>query len=266
MNLYVYFALTINYALAHEIVAPTHRLRNYSILDDKLFLFQDGFSTSNFSLPMIIGEIDLQKSVSLDQYSFRWWEVGGTSIGSVIIGTSRRAVLSAANTTTANPVFNFTLATFDPETSIYDSNLPWSPEIPPDDLPSTVPQIVILEQNVSYHTGERGINTTRLVKYDITKNKWNILESPPRRWESGTFVPVGRKGVIIMLGGNTYSDPLDSALSLGQVYIFDLATETWHRRTTSGTAPPGRQAFCTTAVSTVDGSSHQVRHSSILEL
>jgi hypothetical protein len=59
---------------------------------------------------------------------------------------------------------------------------------------------MIPEQNITYHIGLAGTNSTRLVKYDIARDTWDILNSPNKSWESGTFIPIGRKGIVVMIG------------------------------------------------------------------
>ena len=61
-----------------------------SILDDKLYLFKSEIWLESMTAQMIIGQIDLENSISIDDYSSRWWVVGNMTTGNVITGTSSR--------------------------------------------------------------------------------------------------------------------------------------------------------------------------------
>jgi hypothetical protein len=100
----------------------------------------------------------------------------------------------------SNKANTYELAAFNPAAGTIEFGLPWPAEIPMKALPRRGPQILIPEQNVSYYSGQVG-GVMQLVKYNIASQKWDIQASPNKDWGSGAFIPMGKLGILIMLGG-----------------------------------------------------------------
>ncbi|RPA89968.1 hypothetical protein L873DRAFT_1795770 [Choiromyces venosus 120613-1] len=56
-----------------------------AIIGSKLYLFQD-LSTPGFNYNMVIGQVDLAISFSVDDYSATWWRGSETPIGAIVSG------------------------------------------------------------------------------------------------------------------------------------------------------------------------------------
>ena len=69
-------------------------------------------------------------------------------------------------------------------------------------------------------------------------------------------------GILLgMAGGQqagTYTDVSTSVTSLNIIDVYDIATSTWYRQSTSGTAPKPRVNPCAVVAAAADGSSYQV--------
>ncbi|KAI5781517.1 hypothetical protein EDC01DRAFT_666049 [Geopyxis carbonaria] len=211
---------------------------------------------------MMFGQIDLANSFTLDDYAARWWQTRNLSNGGMVTGTAENVIFDAGLADPDYPSLSgdFMLGTFDPSTRRVVSNI---------SLPETLPEtlglrmfsystinIRIPEQNASYHMGAmRGI--AQFARYDIPTDTWKSLPAQDKVFAAGAFVPVGEKGVIMMIGGNDQAST-ETAVPLDQINIFDVATETWRRQSTSGRTPPPRIFSCAGVASAPDGSSHQV--------
>ncbi|KAF8242589.1 hypothetical protein K440DRAFT_638868 [Wilcoxina mikolae CBS 423.85] len=299
MEWYLYFAflsLEIS-AVIHSVNAATFLPDRYSvtapnvcrnfgetygrILGDKVLLFTNLGSVLTTNT-MVIGELDLSTSFSIDDYSSKWWSVNNMTFGSVITGTSSKVSVFSARPPQSNPgpnlftatdiglrlfdarnrnsnitTYNETLNTFDPSTGTLTTDIPWPPEIPLQKFPFSGSHILIPEQNVSYWQGAFFVsNAAQLAKYDITNDKWDIQTSPTKDWGNGAFIPMGKQGVLVMIGGS--DSVTEEASPLSEVYIYDIASQKWMRQTTDGRIPSPRTRFCTTVASAQDGSSHQI--------
>ncbi|KAF8244585.1 hypothetical protein K440DRAFT_635930 [Wilcoxina mikolae CBS 423.85] len=187
MKILLSVALAINYALAYQTVALNYDTcfckfsassTNGAVLDEKVYMFTSGWrgiddnDPSRLRAYSYIAEIDWRNSVSIDDYSSQYY----------IIGSNTR---------------DTELSTFDPKSRIIDT-VPWPVEILPNKIPTYGHQIVVPDQNVSYHfTTDFYTSSTNLTKYYITTRKWNVLDCPARFWDSGTFVPIGQKGILV---------------------------------------------------------------------
>lgn len=102
-----------------------------------------------------------------------------------------------------------------------------------------------------------------LVSYNLETRIWynesiigNIFSGP---WESGQlfFTDIaGSEGILVAMGGGTTNVAGENyqALSFETVYLYDIATKTWHQQVTGGDIPSiTRTEYCT--VGLTDGSS-----------
>ncbi|KAF8475786.1 hypothetical protein BDZ91DRAFT_710317 [Kalaharituber pfeilii] len=83
------------------------------------------------------------------------------------------------------------------------------------------------------------------------------------------YVPVGKQGILVRIGGETYTtgmgDELNRTPSLNRmdlIYIYDIATSVWYIQGSTGPTgagvPKGRQQFCLSLAVAPDNSSYNI--------
>ncbi|KAK6340825.1 hypothetical protein TWF696_009143 [Orbilia brochopaga] len=115
---------------------------------------------------------------------------------------------------------------------------------------------------------------------DQARTSWTNTTLPstvrPRVNGEIVYVPAGKLGALIVLGGVTTadwqprsrgtqgSDAIQTAISTGpsflsRVEVYDLSAKQWYIQNTTGEMPPtGLAEFCATVATSQDGNSHQI--------
>jgi len=102
-----------------------------------------------------------------------------------------------------------------------------------------------------------------MVEYDMRSNTFrNVSEGsgldkagvPERADGVLAYVPVGKKGVLIGIGGGRS----ETFTQLNVVDVYDIATSTWYRQATNGPTPKYRVNACAVVASASDFSSHNL--------
>ncbi|RPA81604.1 hypothetical protein BJ508DRAFT_414672 [Ascobolus immersus RN42] len=102
-----------------------------------------------------------------------------------------------------------------------------------------------------------------MVEYDMGSNTFrNVSEGsgldkagvPERADGVLVYVPLGKKGVLIGIGGGRS----ETFTQLNVVDVYDIATSTWYRQATDGPTPKYRVNACAVVASAPDFSSHNV--------
>ncbi|KAA8903846.1 hypothetical protein FN846DRAFT_47448 [Sphaerosporella brunnea] len=116
---------------------------------------------------------------------------------------------------------------------------------------------------------EWGLNTTitpyfflkTMLIYDMHTNEvrnTTIGLMQPFYGGSLQYVPVGNKGMLLLMGGIEEDSGVLLPRSFDHIYVYDIDTEKWFHQTAGGTIPDNRANFCTAVASAPDGSSHSI--------
>ncbi|KAH7187040.1 hypothetical protein DER44DRAFT_681191 [Fusarium oxysporum] len=91
--------------------------------------------------------------------------------------------------------------------------------------------------------------TNGMIKYTMQGNSWKNLTGPDRiRRAEGIMasIPLGDAGMLVYFGGiqDLYGNGTLTPQPLDQIFLFDVANETWYTQNTSGHTPEPRRRFC----------------------
>ncbi|PWW76202.1 hypothetical protein C7212DRAFT_343873 [Tuber magnatum] len=239
---------------------------------DHIFLISDvnrndvytNGTVRNTPYELLIGEIALSTAFSTEDYKVDWhvapkvkydfdfFTYSETSKRLIFAGEVRQKY-GVANTSK-------TVFSYDPIADTVRAEK-WPDKIPEKRLPRTGAFINVPEMQVAYYFGpipRTLLETfdTEIFKYNTSTGAVDRFSAPNKLWAAAAFVPVGAEGVVVLLGG-TESDGT-TKLSFDSVHVYDIGGNNWYSQSTSGSAPPSREGFCTTVVSSQDCSSHQV--------
>lgn len=122
------------------------------------------------------------------------------------------------------------------------------------------PLMVVPEQKTAYFIGGNPLVSvpTQVFAYNYSDSSITAKPAPDRTWSSAVFVPVGAKGVVIVLAGRQMNQGQYVPVNMDEVHVYDIATSVWFLQKTSGDVPLRREEICAVVVSAPDGSSHQV--------
>lgn len=95
----------------------------------------------------------------------------------------------------------YSMMTYDP-VSHNLAGIEWPAQVTKKDLPSG-PLVVAPEQKTAYYFPGNPLLSipTQVYSYNYSSREITIKPAPDRSWSSAVFVPVGVKGVIIVLAG-----------------------------------------------------------------
>lgn len=86
-----------------------------------------------------------------------------------------------------------------------------------------------------------------IVSYNLTSRQWyndtligSVFKGPWREGQIFFTKIAGREGVLILIGGSVSNLAGGNliTLSFSYVYVYDIATKSWHQQTTGGDVPP----------------------------
>ncbi|KAI5839044.1 hypothetical protein DFP73DRAFT_563061 [Morchella snyderi] len=237
------------------------------ITDTDIHLFTNINDISNssnlmFDIEILIGRIPLNTAFKIDQYEIEWkvspnfayedYFLGGDGSKIVFHGHYREKFNV--------PGIGSNIVTFDPDTwkmSVTD----WPSTLPEEAIPlaravANVPQLGMTYVSGPMPSTDKD-HPNELFAYNFTSGDATRHEAPPKMWSSASFVPAGKKGMLVMVGGTERSD-LSTPISLDEIHVYDIAEDKWYLQPTTGRTPPDRNLNCAVVTSASDGSSHQV--------
>ncbi|KAH8148912.1 uncharacterized protein LAJ45_06886 [Morchella importuna] len=240
-----------------------------SIITDKnIHLFTNINDLSNstnlqFEIEILIGTIPLSTAFKTDQYEIEWkvspnfayedYFLGGDGSKIVFQGQYREKFNVAG--------IGSDLVTFDPSTWGM-STIDWPSNLPEEAIPGGARAVANVPQlGMTYISGPMPSTTkdnpNEVFAYNFTSGDVTRHNAPAKLWSSASFVPVGKKGMLVMIGGVERSD-LETPVSLEDIHVYDIAEDKWYLQPTTGRTPPDRKSNCAVVTSASDGSSHQI--------
>lgn len=161
------------------------------------------------------------------------------------------------NAVPSNASSKFSMVTYDPVGHGLDK-VDW-PVAGMQRLPEG-PLVVVREQKTAYYISGSPLLSlpTQVFAYNYSDSSVTVKPAPDRVWSSAVFVPVGAKGVVVVLAGKQMNQGQWVPVNMNDVHVYDIATAVWFLQKTSGDIPLRREEICAVVVSAPDGSSHQV--------
>ncbi|RAK80039.1 uncharacterized protein BO72DRAFT_27003 [Aspergillus fijiensis CBS 313.89] len=113
-------------------------------------------------------------------------------------------------------------------------------------------------------TDSRRMYATSMVEFNTTTGEIAEIESPVTPVQDGAlvYIPVGEKGLLVFLGGETPSmvngtNATMAVNSWNYVQVYDIASGSWYNQSTSGSVA-SRTQFCATVQHDLSSASYQI--------
>ncbi|KAF3906626.1 hypothetical protein ABW20_dc0109157 [Dactylellina cionopaga] len=230
--------------------------------NDNSFWLYGGLITNTDSILSYPADDSVQRYDVYRQGADRIWNEGW-QVGAALTNNVNRYVTGGAgvNVRELNTTFYFSGA----------RNKNWGeirgPDSPPDSYRANVTSSQFISADLT----------------DQTRTQWsNVTFSSPARPRVDAemvYVPAGRLGALVVLGGVTslqwqqaasdiasasWEASINNSVNTGpsffeKVEVYDISDKKWYLQNTTGDIPPlGRAKFCTTVATSQDGKSHQI--------